>query len=493
MIHDRLKSSRGSAFIITMVLMGLLFLTISLALDTAHTDSEISLNQVNSDKAYYIAQAGIEHACTKLDADVDWRAGFVNRPFSGGVYTVAIIDSTENVNLADTVVVRAVGSENGSNSILELLMVQESYHPLYNHAIYAGNNYEYDPGLDSQNWLATLALGGTGSNRDEVTGDVFFNGNIDAQGDAVVDGSLYAGGDITGNAPTGSTNAGTNYLAPPDLGAMNYATTSDYYIGDSSPWDVNGHLTSTDPRHIFVKEFRSDLEASTSTTFDNTNYFFGDPYEGSGINNVSVSSTGNKKTYFVDGNLWIEPNGTTSQLVNGPAGGTQITVVVKGNIYFSDDLLYQNPDLDGIAFVAMTDNESYTDQNGNNQYDPGEPILHDDGDGIYEGPAEGSGNIRFGDPNGGPLGKIQSYLYAENNFEDYVLDGPDGSPQTFSVDGMLSAGNQMNIRRDYGGGHSKMTVTYDDRLKKGLLELPGLPKRTGGSESSWRRVAWREL
>jgi len=117
----------------------------------------------------------------------------------------------------------------------------------------------------------------------------------------------------------------------------------------------------------------------------------------------------------------------------------------------------------------MTDGESYNDQNSNGTYDAGELILHDDGDGVYDGPSEGSGNILFGDPNGGPLGDVHGFLYAENNFEDYVLDGPDGSPQDFSVTGSLSAGNQLNIRRDFGAGHSKFEVTYDDRLRIGRV------------------------
>jgi hypothetical protein len=252
-------------------------------------------------------------------------------------------------------------------------------------------------------------------------------------------------------------------------------------------------LNASDPRHIFVKDFRTDLATTYGYNFDNTNYFFGDPYEGANIDKISVSSSGNKKVYFVDGNLWIEPMGTISTLINSPPEGTQITIVVKGNIYFSDNLAYDDPNKDGLAFIAMTDGESYTDNNGNGQYDAGEPILHDDGDGVYEGPSEGSGNIRFGDPNGGPLGDIHGYLYAENNFEDYVLDGPDGTPQEFSVTGMLSAGNQLRINRDFSGGHSPMDIMYDPRLQQGLLDLPGLPKRHGGTSGDWVQVGWREM
>jgi hypothetical protein len=233
------------------------------------------------------------------------------------------------------------------------------------------------------------------------------------------------------------------------------------------------------------------IQDDTSFVFDNTNFFFGDPYEGANIDRVSVSPDGNQQLYYVDGNLWIEPGGPDSRLVNSPAEGTQITIVVRGNIYFSDNLYYDNVDLDGIAFIAMSDGESYTDLNSNNQYDAGEPLLHDDGDGIYEGNMEGSGNVVFGDPNGGPLGHVSGFIYADNNFEDHVLDGPDGSPQSFGVTGLLSAGNLFNVNRDYAGGHAQMTINYDDRLQNEVLNLPGLPR--GTAIGSWVILSWREI
>jgi hypothetical protein len=318
------------------------------------------------------------------------------------------------------------------------------------------------------------------------------NGNVAVNGNAVINGNIDAGGDVTGNPATGTSTENVDYLAPPDLTSMNYASIADYTINGSSPWDASGRIASGDPRHIFVKEFRGDLSASLGYTFNNTNYFFGDPWEGSGLDEVSVSSAGNNKTYYVDGNLWIEPDGPDSRLVNSPSGGTHITVVVRGNIYFSDNLFYQNAAQDGIAFVAMSDGESYTDLDRDNRYDAGEPILHDDGDGIYEGNSEGSGNIVFGDPNGGPLGMVNGFLYAENNFQAKDMTGTDGTPQDFGVNGMISAGNLFDIQRDYAGGHAKMTINYDSRLQGGSLTLPGLPKRKS-SAGAWEILSWRQL
>jgi hypothetical protein len=203
------------------------------------------------------------------------------------------------------------------------------------------------------------------------------------------------------------------------------------------------------------------------------------------------TTAGNNKTYFVDGNLWIEPQGQNSQLINSPPEGTLITIVVKGNIYFADGLLYDNDEMDGILFIALTDGESYTDQNGNNQYDAGEPILHDDGNGAYDGPAEGSGNAFFGDPNGGPLGHVHGFMYADNHFEDHVLDGPGGDPLPFEVSGFFSAGEQIRIQRDYGSTHAQMILNYDARLGSGEKTLPMFPTIGGGGKGDFSIMSWR--
>ena len=468
------RSQKGFALLITLAIMAMLSLVAVMAIDTATDETEMSFNQLHSDEAFYTALAGIEYAKAELEDSAEWRAGHYQVQFDQGTFTTIVLDSAVRPALKDTVLIQSVGQNKSGRSIIEVLMLQEKYHPLYNHAIYAGNYTEYDSLSDTQNYIATMDFGGTGSVKDSIDGDVWFNGNMDVTGDAVINGTAYAGGDYTGNSPNDTALVKQRYLEPPDLKAQNYETNADYYIGDTSPWTYNGRLQASDPRHIFVKDFRKDLATTYGYTFDNTNYFLGE-------------------VYFVDGNLWIEPMGEISRLINSPPDGTQITIVVKGNIYFSDNLAYDNPAKDGLAFIAMTDGESYTDNNGNGKYDAGEPILHDDGDGIYEGPSEGSGNIRFGDPNGGPLGDIHGYLYAENNFEDYVLDGPDGTPQEFSVTGMLSAGNQLRINRDFAGGHSPMDIIYDPRLQNGLLDLPGLPKRNVTATGGWVQVGWREM
>jgi hypothetical protein len=490
------RNQKGSAILLALALI-VMFSGIGLMiLNRATTDTDLSFNQVHYDQAFWLADAGAERAIAKLSDSVGWRAGFAKSALGDGFYTVSVADSTQDTSLDDRVRVISLGERGDAAGGVEVIMGPAGHHPLFDHAIYAGNYWEHANKPDSVAYTDTMKFGGTGSSADIINGDVFFNGNVKTTGNAVINGSADAGGDYTGNAPTAGSSNNQEYLAPPDLQAMNYETTANFKVNSSSPWDASGRIATTDPRSIFVKNFRTDLKppgvTGSTYTFSNTNYFFGDPWEGAGLEKVSVSAAGNDKTYFIDGNLWIEPNGTTSQIIKSPPEGTHITVIVKGNVYFSDDLNYDLPNKDGIAFIAMSDGESYDDKDNDGRFDVGEAILHDDGDGIYEGPAEGSGNVCFGDPNGGPLGHIHAFLYADNDFKDYVLD-PSGAPLGFEVTGTMSAGNDLDIRRDFAGGHAQMKVTYDTRLRDGQLSLPGLPSGSGAGASGLIVLSWREL
>ncbi len=495
-----LQDMRGSAFLITICLIAMLGLIAISSVDYSTTDLEVSFNQQHEEQAFYAAESGLERALSALKANSDWRAGFNQQEIGNQFYEVAVHDSTTKPGLLDTLQIRSIGMEGEFKSVIEVLLVPAGIHPLFENAIYAGNSEEYDPTADTQSYSYSMDFGGTGANSDIINGDVWFNGNTSISGQASINGVANVGGTLAGNAPTGGYNAGADYLAPPDLQQMNYETTADFKVNSSAPWDAKGQIQVNDPRHIFVKDFRTDLGITTGYSFNNTNYFLGDPWESSNIEKVSVSVNGNHKTYFVDGNLWIEPQGQSSKLFNSPSDGTQITIVAKGNIYFSDDFLYDDTVLDAVAFIAMTDGESFTDMNGDNQYDAGEPLLHDDGDGTYEGPIEGSGNVMFGDPNGGPLGHVHGYIYAENNFEDHVVDDSnnDGKgdnkddPLNFEVTGMFSAGNLVRINRDFNGKHAQMKVNYDDRLVRGTIQLPGLPPLDVGA-GDWMPIAWREV
>ncbi len=475
-----LKERSGMVLMPVLIMVVVLGMASAMFLMVSISSGNASNSAIDRRRVLYVAEAGISEALTQLaptltegvPGALGSEADPINAP-GGSYWATGLLDADQRLSLV------ATGMRMGQR----VTVAADFQSPLSikDFAVYAGNA-SGDPNV-------LFELGGTGGSADQITGDVYVAGDIALTADSSLTGNALATGVITGNPVTGTESEYTSTVAKPDLAAMNYAAVADFVLDASTPFDIDGELPETDPRHIFVEDFRDDLATSAGFVFDNENYFFGDPHENNNLTHVSVSADGNNKIYYIDGNLWIEPQGTESSLVDSPAGGTVITIVVRGNIYFSDTLKYDTPE-DGLLFVALTDGESYTDLDGDNQYDVGEPILHDDGDGIYEGNEEGSGNIHFGDPNGGPLGDLECFLYAENHFEDHVLDGTGGDPLPFSVTGFLSAGEQVRINRDYAGDHARMVVEYDSRIQDGTLELPGLPG-SSGNLGDWVLSCWR--
>lgn len=474
-------TERGTVLVVclsaTMLIAGLSYGFLSMAAQ----ESNAQRVRGEQAKALYIAEAGAADAVANFLPTVEIGTttylGTKRDPmtFGGGSYWATAVGEIDR-----TYTIVSNASYGRSSLSIETRWGRE-FHPIRDYAIFSGNR--------SESSTANLALGGTGSKRDIVNGKVYVNGDLALNGQSQINGDALATGEIMGNPVGGEPRPGAAAIQPPDLSAMKYDEVADFKVDGTTPFNASGQLPSIDPRHIFVKDFRTDLAAKAGFTFDNTNYFLGDPHEGSNIDKISVSYDGNNKIYFVDGNLWIEPMGDTSRIVESPVDGTRIAIVVRGNIYLADTLEYEDDERDALLFIALTDDESYTDLDGDNQYDTGEPILHDDGDGVYEGPREGSGNVFFGDPNGGPLGHVHGYMYADNYFLDHVLDGGNGQPLPFEVTGFMSAGEEVRIRRDFNGKHAKMTVNFDARVVDGAVTLPGFPETEAAGEIgllSWR-------
>jgi hypothetical protein len=273
-----------------------------------------------------------------------------------------------------------------------------------------------------------------------------------------------------------------------DLAAMNYESTADVLVskefGGASyePNDAGGdawQVAEESPAHIFRMN-PSDRSSETSST-EKDDYFLEDPYEkvrtdknqnGSDAYHVTLSGgagkpgdDSNNSVFYIDGNLWLHnKNSFSFKFYHPEKDGMRVTFVVKGNIYVSDNLFLLNKNKDGIALIAMKD------------------------DGV-----EDSGNIYFGDPEYGTLREMNAFMFAENDFYDYNLDA-DGS-SVVTVRGNMTAGNQVDIERDYKGQHTKLAVEFDDRISTGDLDMPGLPsvKIDNASTLSFKVVSWKRV
>ncbi|MEQ1894814.1 MAG: hypothetical protein ABL998_19910, partial [Planctomycetota bacterium] len=365
------------------------------------------------------------------------------------------------------------------------VVVEQVQQGVYRNGVFAGNSSN-DPSY-------VMSFSGTGGLGDEVHGDIYSGGSVKVTGSASIDGTIRAFQSVTGK---GSSSAETGKKQPiPDLSGMNYASIADVKV--ASEFSTGGaayksnsaggkawELPESNAAHIFRKNPSDRTSETGGTTKDD--YFLEDPYEpvrgdsksdGSDAYMVSLAGVGgkpgtnsNQKVFYIDGNLWIHNYNTMSLKFASQSGGVQVTFVVKGNIYFSDNVYYSDKNYDGVAFVAMKDS-AVTD----------------------------SGNIYFGDPKFGTLERMYAYLYAENNFLDTNLSAT-GSAMV-ELYGNMTAGNQVKINRDYSTTvkgktviqHSKLMVDFDERVSNGGLKMPGLPKNTGTESNEFAVLSWREV
>lgn len=430
---------------------------------------EASVGVTIDDARLAVARAGYDAALIlKVDSVSDYDSE--SEPDTAVQFGNATYWTNVFINDDDTYTVSSTGSAAGSSVTLQVV-VGELGGGVYANAIFAGNEDE-DP-------LYTMPLSGTGGQADTIVGSIYSGGNVALSGDATVSEDIRAQGWISG-----TTDGETGSTQPiPDLTSMNYETTADIdvaslFSGASYKYDNAGgyayQMPEDSPAHIFRKNPSDRKSEYNSTSKDD--YFLEDPYEsvsadssqdGSSPYKLSLSgvsgepgSNGNGKVYYIDGNLWLHNKHSYSiGLDHKEANGVQITFVVKGNIYFSDNFFYEDDDKDGVAFIAMED-----------------PDVED------------SGNVYLGDPEFGTLKRMNAFMYAQNNFYDYNLDAS-GSARV-EIYGNMTAGNQVLIERDFGTSHTKLSVEFDERLVGDSLDLPMLPSQSGAEGSGFAVQGW---
>lgn len=469
-IHvTRNRRKRGGALLIaliaTMVCAGMAAALMSVS-SGAKKENTASTEHM---QALYVAEAGLNSAIDAVRSGTPVVLGDAANPipFSNGGYWGTSVDNGD-----DTFTITVFGTSNRQTRGFEAVLVKQG-EGVYSSALFAGNT-SGDPAY-------TMTFGGSGSQGDAVNGNVYSGGNILRTGSAVLNGEVRATGTLSG---TGGEAGVTQPI--PDLVGMNYPVNNDIDVAAqfaSATYGSGGayggsawQLPESNPAHIFRKNPSDRATNTGSTTKDD--YFLEDMYEpmnsSSAIDpsagaHITISGlggepgpNGNELLYYIDGNLWVHNRSAYSfTLWNASNTPVKVTFVVRGNIYISDNIFYENDNQSGLALIAMKD-----------------PAVTD------------SGNIYFGDPIFGTLEYMDAFMYAENNFLDTNLSAT-GSARVTVHDNM-TAGNQVKIQRDFGTQHSKLTVNFDPRIWEGDLSLPGIPKVTG-PDATFLVASWREV
>ncbi|HBP22594.1 MAG TPA: hypothetical protein DEA08_33045, partial [Planctomycetes bacterium] len=307
-----------------------------------------------------------------------------------------------------------VGNETGGSYTLNLGPGSGTPNGNGTSGTFNGNSAEDDyPGNSWQDWVL---------NGDFVDGDIHVNGDGGAGNSILITGKTDIYGDVAstggimGKPVSGTKTTFADGIAPPDLTAEDYRTLAQDATQGGGIW---GKGDSGLPGWLFDNPVGSGSKSYDYNFYNAANYELDNLHFGGTSKNLGITSSMDGKVFVVKGNLWIDSNTVIDYLFPNTTNGVKMTIVVEGNLIVGDGVLYNDPDKDGILFIVKsTDDptkskESYDDDNMNGVYDPGETILNDDGDGVYEGPKEGQGNIWYGDKHLPKGGISEGYYYAQ--------------------------------------------------------------------------------
>ncbi|GEM_PF-700097 len=193
-------TERGSALLIALLLTGMLTLVAFIAMDNSNTDIALSYNVMNSDRAFYAAEAGVKRSLVALNADPSWNEGFADVPIGAGSFSVAVEDSSVTPALADTIIVTSTGLVRDAQSTIEMTLVPVRFNPFLK-ALFGDNSVDIKNSMESDSYNSDSgAYAGTRTWHD---GDVGSNGTI-----TIANGAIVGGGVATSQPGGLSINAG---------------------------------------------------------------------------------------------------------------------------------------------------------------------------------------------------------------------------------------------------------------------------------------------
>jgi len=460
---SRKKDAGGVIIISAIVALLMMALTMGYLLVTVGFVNTVEAS-VNEERALQVAEAGIDLAVDRLNKEV--YDDITEVDFGDGKVAVSVeywgndgIDNDGDGHIDDrsemeVAILTSLGFCGTRMRHLEAVVNGDFVNgPLLN-AVYSGN--------DSGDPNYSLDFGGTGGSADEITGDIYSGNDLWIRDDAVVDGTPRARGNLNGSpdnaeyaapiTPEEVRDAMANYPA------MVVPVNSIFANQGVSAYDVIGNerfggtvVPDTSPAHIFRLD--PDDRAAESASTDGPDFFLEDPYEVNAqgwynVNNtpISLSSVqsgdpeeGNDRIYYIEGNLWVYSHQALDFVVKHPEKtGIHVSIVVEGNIYFTENFYFNNQIYDALIFMSLEDPDN-----------PGT-----------------TGNVYLGGPTGNSIEELHGFIYAENDVEDRNYD--DAGSYPFYTYGSLTAGDKVILNRDYERNgqeyHSPIEIEFDERL-----------------------------
>ncbi len=207
-----LLNQRGSAMLVVLAVLLMAGLVGIASVDTSDSDVTIAGNYGAKMQSFYVSEAGAEYAFAVLQDSMDWRGGFSEHSYGGGVFDVTLIDSNSQSALGDTIVIMSTGIKSEAVSTIELKALPRAHNPFRFAAF--GDDYarvcgtsmtdSYDSDSGSYAVTRSNSNGNVGSNGHiDICGtaDVYGDAGTSSPGDMDITGSAQVSGDTTTSAP----------------------------------------------------------------------------------------------------------------------------------------------------------------------------------------------------------------------------------------------------------------------------------------------------
>ena len=311
------KSKKGLALIAVVVFTCIFVLLGFSMLTLSKTEIFMTQKELDSEKAFYAAEAGLAQLSTKL----------YNNEFTDIAQTT-LGGANYNVDLnLDADPPYAVSTGTAGMETKKIKAELSFLSPPYERAVYAGNisGDEWRFTLRGQGDPQPVGVGGEVGGRDIVNGNMYVNGDATMYEESSVNPSPLGNfnGDIesTGTADildqatvSGAVTEGAEVKSHQSLDDMNYAINNTHNVsqifvdaGVSSGYLPSGH----ELYNVMVKN-PGDRSSECSTTFGD-DYFF-EPANVSGGGGPKDATTplhmGENRVYYVDGDVWVHSRPT---------------------------------------------------------------------------------------------------------------------------------------------------------------------------------------
>jgi hypothetical protein len=206
--------------------MGMLFLVGLMAANQSRDETNMSFNQMHSDQAFYIAEAGARHAFVEINDDNLWRTGFSQRQFDRGAYDVILVDSAAQPSLDDTVLIRSTGILQEAETTVDFWTVPEYKYP-FQWAMFAESGISLDKNTCTDSFNSDS--GSYADTRLDSAGTLGTNGTVTGAKD------INIGGDVLSATP-GGISFGPNTTITGDTNSTMDSVSLDHVQSSEYDW-----------------------------------------------------------------------------------------------------------------------------------------------------------------------------------------------------------------------------------------------------------------